>query len=99
MTLRLMMIAALLLVGCLATAAVLSRHYEDSLAQRLGLSIVAITTLARAVYWMRTDEQPALEVLVGVAGLAMYAVGTALKVVRTWSLPDSLRRRRTDRPA
>ena len=96
---RTLMIALLLLVGCLATAGVLSRRYEDSLLQRIGLSVVAITTLARSVYWMRADDEPAFEVLVGVAGLALYAAGTALKVASTWRLPQALRRRRTDRPA
>lgn len=76
-------LACLLITGALATWAVFSRHYDDSLLQRIGLSIIAIGTLARAVERITTDvPDPPPVLLASQIGLALYAAGTALKIVQ-----------------
>lgn len=71
----------LIVTGSLASWAVFSRHYDDGLTQRVGLSIIAIGTFARAVERITSDvPDPPPILLASQIGLALYAAGTALKI-------------------
>jgi hypothetical protein len=84
--------ACLLITGGLATWAVFSRHYDDTLIQRLGLSLVAIACIVRAYIKLQSPEhaEPPPEVLLAQIGLATFAVGSALRLYASSA-------RRTDR--
>jgi hypothetical protein len=74
-------LACLLITGLLAAWAVFSHHYDDTLLQRVGLSIVAIGCATRAFECItETVPNPPAALLWSQIGLAMYAVGTALRV-------------------
>lgn len=73
----------LVVTGALSTWAVFSRNYDDSLLQRCGLSVIAIGCFARAAERLATsvpDPPPIL--LASQIGLALYAIGTAFKIVQ-----------------
>jgi len=76
-------LACLLITGTLSTWAVFSQHFDDTMLQRAGLSIVSIACASRAVERMSCampDPPPTL--LAAQIGLALYATGTALKLIR-----------------
>jgi hypothetical protein len=72
----------LLITGGLAGWAVFSQHYDDTVIQRLGLSLVAIASVARAAVRLGDDPPPPPppELLMAQIGLALYAIGTALRI-------------------
>lgn len=73
----------LIITGALASYAVFSRHYDDTVLQRSGLSIVAIGCIVRASERVMFDvPDPPPMLLLSQVGLAMYAVGTAVKLIR-----------------
>lgn len=73
----------LIVTGGLASFAVFSHHYDDTLLQRMGLSIVAIGCIVRAGERLAFDvADPPPILLLSQLGLALYAVGTALKLWR-----------------
>lgn len=74
-------LTCLLVTGGLATWAVFSRHFDDSLLQRVGLSIVAVSCFARAPIKLVYPDTPP-ELLAAQLGLVCYAIGTALKLWR-----------------
>lgn len=82
-------LACLLVTGALATWAVFSRHFDDSLLQRVGLSIVAVSCFARVPIKLEHPDTPP-ELLAAQLGLVCYAVGTALKL---WRASAGRRRR------
>lgn len=77
----LLSLLCLVVTGLLATWAVLSRHYDDSLLQRLGLGIIATGCLGRALERLTEDvPDPPPILLWSQVGLALYAIGTALRM-------------------
>ena len=74
-------LACLLVTGGLASLAVFSHHFDDSLLQRVGLSIVAISCFVRVPIKLAHPDTPP-ELLAAQLGLAAYAFGTAIKLYR-----------------
>lgn len=71
----------LMITGSLATWAVFSKHFNDSLAQCVGLSIVAIACILRIPEKIAHPYTPP-EILMAQIGLCIYGLGTAAKLVR-----------------
>lgn len=72
----------LALLGAIATWGVFSRHVDDTLGQRVGLSVVAIGCFVRLAQRIAYDlPQPPIETLVILFGVTVYAVSTAAKIV------------------
>lgn len=81
-TMGLISLLCLILTGALSTWAIFSLHYDDSVLQRLGLSVVAIGTITRAVERVTSDvPDPPVIVLASQIGIALYAIGTAAKLI------------------
>lgn len=74
-------IGCLALTGALCTWAIFTRHYDDSLLQRMGLSALAIASLLRIPHKLQYPDT-APEILVAQVGLCLYGVGTAIKLYR-----------------
>ena len=73
----------LVVTGVACALGVFSHHFDDTLLQRLGLSIVATGTTGRA--WERITQDvpdPPLVLLWSQIGIALYAVGTVLRMYR-----------------
>ena len=84
----------LALLGAIATWGVFSRHVDDTLGQRVGLSVVAIGCFVRLAQRIAYDlPQPPIETLVILFGVTVYAVSTVGKVVIAHRRPDCRRRR------
>lgn len=84
----------LALLGAIATWGVFSRHVDDTLGQRVGLSVVAIGCFVRLAQRIAYDlPQPPIETLVILFGVTVYAVSTAVKIVCARRKPDCRRRR------
>lgn len=65
----------------LCTWAVFSKHFDDTLVQRLGLSIMAVGTAVRVWDRLANDvPDPPLVLLWSQVGLALYAAATAVKL-------------------
>lgn len=77
-----LMVICLSIVGGLASWAVLSKAYDDSLLQRIGLSTVATACFLRIPFWLGDGAQANSQVVVGMAGFSVYGIGTAIKVWR-----------------
>lgn len=91
----LLSLACLLVTGAIATVGVFSNHYDDNVLQRVGLSIIAIGTISRAVERMANDvPDPPFILLASQVGLALFAVGTAHKVWRAGRAQQAERRGR-----
>jgi hypothetical protein len=78
----------LVVTAALATWAIFSSHFDDTVLQRLGLSIVSISCTFRAIQRVTevvADPPPAL--LAAQIGLCAYAIGTA------WKMTTQARRR------
>ena len=74
----------LALLGAIATWGVFSRHVDDTLGQRIGLSVVAIGCFVRLAQRIAYDlPQPPIETLAILFGVTVYAVSTAVKIVCT----------------
>lgn len=71
----------LIVTGSLATWGVFSRHFDDSLLQRVGLSVVAIACILRIPEKIAHPDTPP-EILMAQIGLCIYGIGTALKIIR-----------------
>jgi hypothetical protein len=87
-------LACLVITGSLATWAVFSHHFDDTLVQRVGLSIVAMGCTTRAYDRITTlvpEPPPAL--LWSQVGLALYAMGTAWRLYRQGCASGQNRRR------
>ena len=84
----------LALLGAIATWGVFSRHVDDTLGQRIGLSVVAIGCFVRLAQRIAYDlPQPPIETLVILFGVTVYAVSTAVKIVCAHRKQDCRRRR------
>jgi hypothetical protein len=82
-------------IAAVSTWAVFSRHFDDNLLQRIGLSVLAIACAARAVERLAYDPPdiaPAAQAVL--IGIAVYAAGTAWKLVRRSSGMPNRRMRR-----
>jgi hypothetical protein len=77
----------LVITGALATWGVFSRHFDDTLMQRVGLSIIAIACLLRVPAKIANPDTPP-ELLMAQIGLCIYGVGTAIKICRRKRRPD-----------
>jgi hypothetical protein len=80
---NLLSLSCLLITGALATWGVFSRHFDDSLLQRIGLAVLAMACILR----VPDKLAPALDhvppaLLMAQVGLAIYAVGTAGRLYR-----------------
>jgi len=71
----------LLITGGIATLGIFSRHFDDSLLQRVGLACIAIACLLRVPDKLAATapEMPPV-ILFAQFGLTVYAVGTLLKM-------------------
>lgn len=74
-------LACLVITGGLATWGVFSRHFDDSLAQCVGLSIIAIACILRIPDKIAHPETPPA-ILMAQIGLCIYGIGTAVKLIR-----------------
>ena len=87
-------IICLALLGMCATWGVFSRHVDDTLGQRIGLSVIAIGCFVRLAQRIAYDlPQPPIETLVILFGVTVYAVSTAVKIVCAHRKQDCRRRR------
>lgn len=78
---NLVSLLCLALTGMIASWGIFSRHFDDSLMQRIGLSTVALACLLRIPEKVRVgapDTPP--ELLLAQIGLLIYAIGTVLKL-------------------
>lgn len=74
-------LACLIITGTLSGWAIFSHHYDDTLLQRIGLSIVSIGCATRAyerIVSEVADPPPAL--LWSQIGLALFAIGSAWRI-------------------
>lgn len=71
----------LVMTGCVAAWGIFSRHFDDSLTQRAGLTIIALACLLRVPGKLAMTYTPP-ELLMAQIGLCVYAVGTAIKFWR-----------------
>lgn len=72
----------LALLGAISTWCVFTRHVDDTLGQRVGLSVVAIGCFVRLSQRIAYDlPQPPIETLVILFGVTVYAVSTAAKII------------------
>lgn len=71
----------LIVTGCIATAGIFSRHFDDSLLQRIGLAVIAMACILRVPEKIgdAAPDTPGV-ILFAQVGLAVYAVGTLVKV-------------------
>ena len=74
-------LACLVITGSMATWGVFSKHFDDSLAQCVGLSIVAIACILRIPDKIAHPYTPP-EILMAQIGLCIYGLGTAAKLIR-----------------
>jgi hypothetical protein len=74
---------SLAVVGTLALIGVFHPHYEDTLAERVGLSIVSLWCLLRVPNVGSVHLTTVLGDVVLHIGLACYAVGVCARKVRT----------------
>jgi hypothetical protein len=70
------------ITGALASWAVLSRHYDDNLLQRIGLSTIATACILRIPGKLANPETPP-EVLLAQVGLCLFGVGTAWRIMHS----------------
>lgn len=72
----------LVLLAAAATWGVFTRHVDDAIGQRIGLSVVAIGCMARIAQRVIYDyPAPTPETLAILVGVTVYAVSTAIKIV------------------
>ena len=72
----------LILLAAVATWGVFTQHIDDTIGQRIGLSVVAIGCFARIAQRMLYDyPAPTPETLAILVGVTVYAVSTAIKIV------------------
>ena len=83
-------ICALSIVAVLCLVGVFSSHFDDTLGQRVGMSLIAIWCIARVQTKMLDPDTEPVHLLLHI-GLASYAIGTALKHWRK-GRADELRR-------
>lgn len=69
----------LVATGTIATWGIFSKHFDDSLLQRIGLSTVAVACFLRVPIKIENPDTPP-ELLAAQIGLVIYAIGTALKL-------------------
>ncbi|UOF79465.1 hypothetical protein [Caudoviricetes sp.] len=74
-------LACLIITGGLATWGVFSKHFDDSLTQCVGLSVVAIACILRIPEKIAHPYTPP-EILMAQIGLCIYGIGTAMKIIR-----------------
>jgi hypothetical protein len=74
-------LVCLIITGGLATWGVFSKHFDDSLMQCVGLSVVAIACILRIPEKIAHPYTPP-EILMAQIGLCIYGVGTAVKIIR-----------------
>lgn len=72
----------LILLAAVATWGVFTRHVDDTIGQRVGLSVVAIGCMARIAQRLVYDyPAPPPETLAILVGVTVYAVSTAAKII------------------
>jgi hypothetical protein len=74
-------LACLVITGGLATWGVFSKHFDDSLGQRVGLSIIAIACILRIPSKIANPYTPP-EILLAQIGLCIYGLATAYKLYK-----------------
>lgn len=74
-------IACLIVTGALCSWAIFSKHFDDSLVQRIGLALVAAACVLRIPAKLANPETPP-ELLAAQLGLVIYGVGTVLRIWR-----------------
>ena len=90
----------LVVTGTIAGWGVFSVHFDDTLLQRIGLSVVATGCAARAFERMtEVVPPPPPPLLWSQVGLMLYAVGTALRLWRQSQAQPERRRPRKRRGA
>lgn len=72
-------ILASVVVMALCAAALYGKDYKDNWPQHAGLWVIAVSCAAYAVHFWRTDDVAVREMLC-LIGVALYGVGTAMKV-------------------
>lgn len=75
-------IACLILTAAMSTWGVFSKHFDDSLLQRIGLSTIAFASIMRIPQKLENMYTPP-ELLFAQFGLVLFGVGT---VYRFWSI-------------
>lgn len=84
----------LAILAALSTWGVFTRHLDDTLGQRVGLSVVAIGCVARIAQLLaHAAAPPPAEALAVLIGVTIYAVSTSLKLVRARRMAGERRRR------
>lgn len=84
----------LTLLAAVATWGVFTKHVDDTIGQRVGLSVVAIGCFARIAQRMLYDyPAPTPETLAILVGVTVYAVSTVVKVIIAHRRPECRRRR------
>ena len=84
----------LALLGAVSTWGVFTRHVDDTIGQRIGLSVVAIGCIARIAQRLVYDyPAPSPETLAILFGVTVYAVSTVGKVIIAHRRPECRRRR------
>lgn len=75
-------ITCLAIIAAIATWGIFTRHVDDTIGQRVGLSFVAIGCIARCAQRLAYDPAPPpAETMVVLIGLTVYAVSTAAKII------------------
>jgi hypothetical protein len=87
-------LACLMITCALSTWAIFSHHFDDTLIQRAGLAVVATGTASRTVERLtETVPDPPPALLWSQVGLALYAIGTAIRLYRAAKKAGPNRRR------
>ena len=85
-------LVCLLVTAVLASWAVLSRHYDDNLVQRIGLSTIATACFLRIPGKLENPDTPP-EVLLAQVGLCLFGLGTAWRIMHGRQQPERRLRR------
>ena len=85
----------LAVTGALCTWGIFSRHFDDSFLQRVGLAGLSVFCFLRLYTRLKSPDipPPALEILGVQVSLAIYGVGTAIKLVKRSRHANSRERR------
>lgn len=85
-------VLCLAIIGALATLAVFSAHFDDTLLQRVALAVLATGAWARIPHRMAEPDVPPELLLIDV-GVALYGVATWHKLRRKRLQPERRGRR------
>lgn len=85
-------VLCLAIIGALSTLAVFSGHFDDTLAQRVALAILAVGAWARIPHRLAEPDVPPELLLIDV-GVALYGVATWHKLRSARKHPERRGRR------